>query len=159
MYRPDSRLCGKDNTKATMKIITHNEQETKDLAPQVLENLGDETVLLLQGDLGSGKTVFIKGLAESLGIQEVVTSPTFVIMKVYPVADHKTFKRLVHVDLYRLDNITQAQLRELGLQEYIDDPATLVAIEWPELAEQELQGATISFAVDSERRLIVTKEL
>ena len=150
-----------------MQYTTQSEQETKNLAQEVLGQLKDEYVLLLHGNLGSGKTVFAKGLAESLGIQEVVTSPTFVIMKVYPIASSESlvlspkdkglqnrFKRMVHVDLYRLDNISQAQLRELGLQEYLEDPETLVVIEWPELDEQKLVGKLISFTVEGEQRII-----
>ncbi|MBI1974548.1 MAG: tRNA (adenosine(37)-N6)-threonylcarbamoyltransferase complex ATPase subunit type 1 TsaE [Candidatus Zambryskibacteria bacterium] len=90
------------------------------------------TVIGLQGELGSGKTYFVKNLAKIMGIEEHVVSPTFIIMKVYPV-DWRGFKKLIHVDAYRLEN--EQELLQLGWQELIADPENLILVEWPEKVE------------------------
>lgn len=99
---------------------------------------GGALVLLLSGELGSGKTTFVQALARSLGIDERVTSPTFVIQKEYVTGEKgeqnqsasSLFKRLVHIDAYRLNNF--AELEALSWGEYIQDSRTIVAVEWPE---------------------------
>jgi len=118
-----------------MKKILESEQETKEFAKEVLENLGDRNVILLSGDLGTGKTTFTQGLAMALGITERVVSPTFTISRVYPVKLDKLaqFDKLVHFDLYRIATIEG--VLDLGIMEYINDQKSLVVIEWPELVE------------------------
>lgn len=88
------------------------------------------TVVALSGDLGAGKTAFVKGTAKALGVTEHVTSPTFVIMKIYPL--HGAFKRLVHIDAYRLKG--EHHLKVLGWDELLADPTNLIFVEWPEEA-------------------------
>jgi tRNA threonylcarbamoyladenosine biosynthesis protein TsaE len=89
-------------------------------------------VLALTGDLGAGKTAFVKAVAKELGITEHITSPTFVIMKMYetPVTNESGFKRLVHIDAYRLESAHELEV--LGWNELLADPDALIAIEWPE---------------------------
>lgn len=87
-------------------------------------------VLALSGDLGAGKTAFTKELASLLGIPHDITSPTFVIMKSYPIPTHSFFKTLVHIDAYRIEDIDE--MRVLGLAEILSEPTNLVCIEWPE---------------------------
>lgn len=87
-------------------------------------------VFALSGDLGAGKTAFTKELASFLGIKEDITSPTFVIMKSYPIPTHPFFKTLVHIDAYRIEDIDE--MRVLGLAEILSEPTNLVCIEWPE---------------------------
>lgn len=113
------------------KIITASDIETKKFARDFLPNF-DKNVVLLRGELGSGKTVFVKGAAEVLGITEVVNSPTYVIMKIYKIKNKSKWQYLVHADLYRLEKVTGIDLQNLGLAEHIADPASLVMIEWPE---------------------------
>lgn len=139
-----------------MSYKTTTEQETKEAAKKILADFKDAHILLLQGDLGSGKTTFTKGIADALGVEDVVTSPTFVIMKVYTIEKHPAWKRLVHVDLYRLENSTKDQLRELGLLEYLEDEETLVVIEWPERVQDKLAGKLIQFEVMDNKRIITT---
>lgn len=96
------------------------------------------TVLALTGDLGAGKTAFVKALARELGIVEHVTSPTFVIMKTYDlsVEGNKAtrqqfgFKSLAHIDAYRLESAHELEV--LGWNELLADSEALVAVEWPE---------------------------
>ena len=88
-------------------------------------------VVGLYGDLGSGKTAFTQLAAKLLGIQEGVTSPTYVIEKVYPINSLQTaFKHLIHIDAYRLEK--SAELAHLGWSTIISDPSNLILIEWPE---------------------------
>lgn len=87
------------------------------------------TVIGLTGDLGSGKTTFVQGVARALGVTESVTSPTFVIEKIYPLKN-QPFKKLVHIDAYRLKNAHELEV--LGWRELLGDPSNLIFIEWPE---------------------------
>jgi tRNA threonylcarbamoyladenosine biosynthesis protein TsaE len=98
------------------------------LAP--LKKTSDAHIIGLVGDLGAGKTALTKALAKTLGITETVTSPTFVIMKTYPVTGHAFIERLTHIDAYRLED--EEELRVLGFGEMLQDPARLIVIEWPE---------------------------
>ncbi len=83
----------------------------------------------LSGHLGAGKTAFTKLLAKELGIEEEITSPTFVLMKVYDIKND-VFKRLVHIDAYRLEK--RSELEGLRYEEIVADKNSLVIIEWPE---------------------------
>lgn len=92
----------------------------------------DAAVLLLHGDLGAGKTTFTQTLAGILKVEETVTSPTFVIAKSYETK-HPRFKRLLHVDAYRVESVDE--LRILGLSEEMGQKDNIICIEWPERAE------------------------
>lgn len=96
---------------------------------------GDGALVVgLSGHLGAGKTAFVKAVAAELGVTETVTSPTFVIMKMYEVPGSASasaaFWRLVHIDAYRLER--HADLEALRLEELASDPHNLIMIEWPE---------------------------
>ncbi len=112
-----------------MYHTSYSPQETRQLAREILRRLGTKHIILLQGELGSGKTVLAQALAEELGVKDTVNSPTYVLMKVYPLND-KRFKRFVHVDLYRIDY--DQRLDDLGLSDYLQDEESLVVVEWPE---------------------------
>ncbi|OHB17045.1 MAG: tRNA (adenosine(37)-N6)-threonylcarbamoyltransferase complex ATPase subunit type 1 TsaE [Candidatus Zambryskibacteria bacterium RIFOXYD2_FULL_43_10] len=90
------------------------------------------TVVVLQGELGSGKTAFAKALGKMMGINEHIVSPTFVIMKSYNI-DWKGFKKLIHVDAYRIES--ESELLNLGWNELVENPQHLILIEWPERVE------------------------
>ena len=106
-------------------LTTASAAETRALAAELAAALPPDTVLALHGDLGVGKTTFVQGLAQGLGVREQVTSPTFAIYSVY----QGTKRKLVHLDAYRLEN--ERQLDALLLEEYLTRPWCL-AIEWPE---------------------------
>jgi tRNA threonylcarbamoyladenosine biosynthesis protein TsaE len=90
-------------------------------------------VVLLQGDLAVGKTTFVRGLVVGLGgAPEDVSSPSFVLLQTYD-CHSEGVSALHHVDLYRLGETT-ADLREVGLEELLSDPATVTAVEWPKNA-------------------------
>ena len=115
-------------------ITSNSEQETRSIAAALARDLAMGSVLLLSGDLGAGKTAFVRGLAEGLGIDpDEVTSPTFTIVHEYRGGRLP----LVHVDLYRLD---RADLDEIGLDQ--DLAATgVVAVEWSERLSRSIPGA------------------
>lgn len=112
-----------------MHIVTQTEKETFDLGKKFAKELKGGEILALFGDLGAGKTTFSKGIAAGLGIAKSITSPTFNIMKIYPV-DSEKIKRLVHVDAYRLSSSSDAE--SIGLLELITDPHNIIVVEWPE---------------------------
>ena len=111
-------------------LASKTPDDTRDLAAQLagLAVAGD--VVLLCGDLGAGKTVFVQGFGRALGVDEVITSPTFTLVRTYAGR-----LRLVHVDVYRLD-LTE-EIADLGLAELIDDEAVAV-VEWGDKAEPVL---------------------
>jgi N-acetylmuramate 1-kinase len=91
------------------------------------------TLVTLSGELGAGKTAFAKAVAGALGVEEVVTSPTFVLEKIYllPLGGHASkFERLVHIDAYRLSR--GSDLAPLGFDELMRDAGNLILFEWPE---------------------------
>lgn len=106
---------------------------------------GGATVVTLSGDLGAGKTTFVKALARQLRVREEVTSPTFVIERLYDlpknVGHPMSYTTLVHIDAYRL---TSAQeLEVLGWKEVIADKNNLILLEWPEMVEGAIPGGAI----------------
>ena len=86
-------------------------------------------VVALDGNLGAGKTTFAQEVGKILGVVENMHSPTFVIEKIYQI-DFKNFKRLIHIDAYRLEK--DSELLHLGWNEIIKEPENLILIEWPE---------------------------
>lgn len=139
-----------------MRKVTRSEKETQDFAAAWAKKLKGGEVLALNGELGSGKTAFVKGLAAGLGIRKTVTSPTFVIMKVYPVKSG-SIKHLVHVDAYRLKS--GKSLQAIGLADYLEDPAAVVVIEWAERVKDILSknALTLDFThkQGDERQLVI----
>lgn len=111
-----------------MIIVTHSPEETMAVAAEAVRGLSGGEVIVLEGELGAGKTTFVQGMARALGIAEPVRSPTFVIMHNYRVPSHPTIRELVHVDFYRLTTLDQAQ--ELGLSDLIGRPDAVVVTEW-----------------------------
>jgi len=109
-----------------MDYISKSLRKTENLAAKFLAENPDVRLIGLVGDLGSGKSAFVKGAAKFLGVRKNVTSPTFVIMKNYEVKN----KKLIHIDAYRLENIKD--LESLGFNELLIDENNLVIIEWPE---------------------------
>ncbi len=127
-----------------MQIVSKSLKETEDFARKVLgfleqkKKIGGAEVLALYGDLGAGKTAFVKTLGKLLGIKESITSPTFPIMKSYK-PQTLSFKRLVHIDAYRIEN--HREITDLGFSDLIKEEGTLIAIEWPEKIREVLPTA------------------
>jgi tRNA threonylcarbamoyladenosine biosynthesis protein TsaE len=134
-------------------VTTHSAAETRALAAELAGALPPDLTLALHGDLGVGKTTFVQGLAEGLGVKEPVTSPTFAIYSVYQGAGRK----LVHLDAYRLEN--GRQLEELLLEEFLTSPWCL-AVEWPEKTgdwlPKDAWHVTLSIVDGDKHRVVLT---
>ena len=111
------------------KITTYSEEETIELAQNLESEKFPNMVICLRGDLGSGKTIFTKGFARAMEIQEEVTSPTFNIIKEYLSGDMPLF----HMDVYRLDG----NVDELGIEEYFTKKGVTI-IEWADMIPEYL---------------------
>jgi tRNA threonylcarbamoyladenosine biosynthesis protein TsaE len=102
-------------------------------------------VIALTGDLGAGKTAFVKELGKYFGVAEQITSPTFVIMKSYPVVGYPPLKTLTHIDAYRIEDVDE--MRVLGFDEILKDPERLVCIEWPEKIQELIPEGAITVSL------------
>lgn len=102
-------------------------------------------VIALEGELGAGKTTFVKGFARALGIKAHVTSPTFLLMKSYKLKA-KSYKLLVHIDAYRLKN--HKELLPLGTKDTISDGKNIVLIEWSDRVKPILPARYIKIHFD-----------
>jgi tRNA threonylcarbamoyladenosine biosynthesis protein TsaE len=114
-------------------VVTHSAEETAELGKKfgayvLKEGSAVPHVICCSGDLGSGKTTFVQGFARGLGITSRLPSPTFIIVRRYPIAKLSSF--LYHFDLYRLQN--PDELSGVGFAEMIHEPQSVAIIEWPE---------------------------
>lgn len=129
------------------KIITRSREETESFAREYAKTLKGGDVVLLDGDMGAGKTVFSKGVAKGLGIEEEVTSPTYAYMNDYD-------GRLFHYDCYRIESVAQAE--NLGLADYFD-MGGICLIEWSqniaELLPPDCKRVTITKINENEREI------
>lgn len=133
----------------TYKITTHSDEETIEVAQNLESEKFPNMVICLNGDLGSGKTVFTKGFASAMAIEEI-TSPTFNIIKEY-----NGELPLYHMDVYRING----KIDNLGLEEYFDKGGVTI-IEWAEMIEDTLpkERLDITFKITGEnnRILVIT---
>ncbi len=111
------------------EVFTNSEKETFDLGRRFAEQLQGGDVIALFGDLGSGKTVFSQGLGTGLGVEKNISSPTFVIMKVYS-AKLRKIEKFCHIDAYRLKS--SKDLLNIGAQDYLGQTNTVSLLEWAE---------------------------
>ncbi|MBN1291029.1 MAG: tRNA (adenosine(37)-N6)-threonylcarbamoyltransferase complex ATPase subunit type 1 TsaE [Candidatus Latescibacteria bacterium] len=119
-----------------MKHITHSEQDTIKVAHEFAETLEPGSVVALIGDLGAGKTVFARGVAKFLEIQEKITSPTFTLINEY----NGKF-RLYHMDLYRLNSVKE--IEDLGIDDYLYGDG-ICLIEWAEKLDDRIPPYAIT---------------
>ena len=143
-------------------IVTTSPEETKALGRRLARSLSGGENLLLVGDLGSGKTAFVQGLAEGFGLTEPVKSPTYTYLREYQLPRRST--RLAHFDLYRLpDRPTQRDLESIELLERLGDENTITVIEWADKLQRSEYGNqfVVEFAVrgDSEREISLPEAL
>ncbi len=131
------------------KITTNSEEDTIVLAQNIESEKFENMVICLIGELGSGKTVFTKGLAAALGIEENITSPTYNIIKEYTSGEMDLF----HMDVYRLDG----DVSELGLEDYFNRKG-IVVIEWANMIKEYLpeERLEIKFSVHGEEKRVLT---
>ena len=143
-----------------MEIITTNAQETEKLGETIGLDLKSgkikNRVLAFYGDLGSGKTTFIQGLAKGLGIAKRLLSPTFVFCRQYELEKGL----LYHVDLYRIKEVQEAQ--GLGLEEMFADRESVTLVEWADRIKEMLPRERMDIALeymDNEQRKITIKSI
>ena len=120
-----------------MVIITKNTAETINFGKDLATKLHGGDIVLLNGDLGAGKTTLMKGLALGLGIDNEINSPTFTLMNIYS-ANIRDIKMVAHIDTYRLKY--ERELTEIGVEDYLGEDHTLTIIEWPEKIANLLQN-------------------
>lgn len=120
-----------------MKIIkTNSAEETKQFAKDLAKDFLNGGIIALSGDLGAGKTTFAQGFAKGLNIEDKVISPTFLIIRQYPIPNQKNW--FYHIDLYRLENI---DLKNSGLEEILSDDSNVVLIEWADKIKEYLPSS------------------
>ena len=118
-----------------MHLTSHSPKETRKIASNLAKRLKGGEVLCLFGDLGGGKTTFIQGLAKGLGVKKNVTSPSFVLMRKYPISDHLVTS-LYHIDCYRVKSYKE--ILDIGFNEILEDKNAIVAIEWADKIKEIL---------------------
>lgn len=132
-----------------MEILSKSPAETKKLGVKIAKQIKRGGVVCLYGDLGSGKTIFVQGLAKALGIKRRITSPTFLIIKNYG--------NFYHLDMYRIDE--NSQLENLNLVEIFNKRSNIIAIEWADRIEKFLPSKRIDvyFKIlsDNERKITI----
>lgn len=140
-----------------MNYTSKSELETKEIAAEFAVKLQGGEVIELVGDLGVGKTVFVRAIVETLGSEVRVKSPTFTIMNEYPV-DGDRVKRVIHIDLYRFKD--ESQIRALELDDYISNDS-VVCIEWPDVFGKSPFDTDYRVNIDhvdeNTRRIIILK--
>lgn len=123
--------------------ITFKESDIPNISQEVLKKVfenNNSNIIALSGDLGVGKTTLTKEICKQIGVKESVISPTFVIIKFYNIK-YKSFKRLVHIDAYRLDSCDD--LLKIGWQKIKEDKNNLIIIEWPEKVKKCLDSGSV----------------
>jgi tRNA threonylcarbamoyladenosine biosynthesis protein TsaE len=142
-----------------MKIRTDSPLKTKKigalLAKEILEESSDRPIIIgLKGNLGSGKTTFVQGFAEGLGIKNRITSPTFVIFRKYDIPRHKLttngYSFFYHMDAYRIKNVSE--LIPLNFKEMVSVPRSVIVIEWPENINKALPKNTLQMEFQHSRK-------
>ncbi len=131
------------------KITSRSEQDTTTVAQNIESEKFPNMVICLEGDLGSGKTVFTKGFAHALGIEEAITSPTFNIIKEYQNGELP----LYHMDVYRLDG----KVDELGIEEYYTKGGITI-IEWADMIKDYLPEERLDIRIkvlDEDVRVLI----
>ncbi len=120
----------------TVRTLAEFEAEATRFVGALARREDRATLVTLSGELGAGKTSFAKVVARSLGVEETVNSPTFVLEKIYLLPGRSLFKRLVHIDAYRLSK--GSELASLGFDELMQDADNLILLEWPEKVSDAL---------------------
>ena len=125
-----------------LTCITQSPEETAHLAGTIGKIIREGTVICLDGELGVGKTLFVRALARTLGVESDVTSPTFNLMNIYEAACP-----IVHFDLYRLN--TEEELEDIGFYEYAEAQEGIVLIEWAEKFPDAMPAVRLTVRIDA----------
>ena len=126
-----------------MEIRIENIEKIREAAREFVANIGDSTVFAFYGKMGAGKTTFIKAVCEELGVEDVITSPTFAIVNEY--RSDASGELIYHFDFYRVKKIEEVY--DMGFEDYFYSGA-LCFIEWPELCEEVLPEDTVEVTIE-----------
>jgi tRNA threonylcarbamoyladenosine biosynthesis protein TsaE len=140
--------------------ITRNAQETEELGQHLGRQIIKPMIVALRGELGSGKTTFVKGFAKGLGITQPVTSPTYIIIRQYTLPSQVAKEHLnwfYHIDLYRLQR--EKDTLAVGLGDIVKEADAIVLVEWPEnmgkfLPEKRIDISFV-YRADNERKITI----
>lgn len=125
-----------------LTCVTHSPEETAHLAGTIGKIIREGTVICLDGELGVGKTLFVRALARTLGVESDVTSPTFNLMNIYEAACP-----IVHFDLYRITS--EEELEDIGFYEYAEATEGIVLIEWAEKFPDAMPAEHLSVRIEA----------
>lgn len=135
--------------------IVYNLNEIDKISKIILDNIKHINIVLLKGDLGSGKTTLVKSILKKLGVNDEIKSPTFSIVNEY---DHPSGP-IYHFDLYRIEKIDELDV--IGFEEYIDN-CNICFIEWPEVGMKKIFGNYMQINLghidDNKREILITKK-
>ena len=130
-----------------MEIRISNLNNIREAARQFIENIGDHRVFAFYGKMGAGKTTFIKAICEELGVEDVITSPTFAIVNEY--TSHSSLltphSSVFHFDFYRIKKLEEVY--DMGFEDYFYS-GSLCFIEWPELIEEVLPDDAVKVTIE-----------
>ena len=126
-----------------MEIKIENIENIREAAREFVANIGESTVFAFYGKMGAGKTTFIKAVCEELGVEDVITSPTFAIFNEY--RSETSGELIYHFDFYRVKKIEEVY--DMGFEDYFYSGA-LCFIEWPELCEEVLPEDTVKVTIE-----------
>ena len=124
-----------------MEIIIKDIEHIREAAREFIENIGEARVFAFYGKMGAGKTTFIKAICEELGVEDVITSPTFAIVNEYTAAEGDS---IFHFDFYRIKRLEEVY--DMGYEDYFYSGA-LCFIEWPELIEEILPDDAVRVSI------------
>jgi tRNA threonylcarbamoyladenosine biosynthesis protein TsaE len=126
-----------------MEIRIQDLSQIRQAAREFISHMGNHTVFAFYGKMGAGKTTFIKAICEELGVEEVITSPTFAIVNEYQVSNDATV--IYHFDFYRIKKLEEVY--DMGYEDYFYS-GSLCFIEWPELIEELLPEGTVRVTIE-----------
>jgi tRNA threonylcarbamoyladenosine biosynthesis protein TsaE len=133
-----------------MEIRIENLDNIRAAAREFIQHMGEARVFAFYGKMGAGKTTFVKAICEELGVEDVITSPTFAIINEYSIDNHdvqrSTFnvQRIYHFDFYRIKKLEEVY--DMGYEDYFYSGA-LCFIEWPELIEEILPDDAVRVSI------------
>ncbi len=125
-----------------MEFIARDVGDLEEVAQTVLDKIGKPSVVLLDAEMGAGKTTFVAALCKKLGTLDSVSSPTFSLVNIYRT---ESGQEVIHIDLYRLESTDE--FLEAGMEEYLHHDQW-VFIEWPELALPFLEGTGVRISIE-----------
>lgn len=123
--------------RAPLDLVTSSAEESRSAGAEFAQCLAAGDIVLLDGDLGAGKTTFTQGIARGLGIEAIIQSPTFTIVAEYPAGSAGL--ELVHIDLYRLGS--EEAVESIGLHDLLQREQSVMLVEWPDRASDWWTGS------------------